>query len=181
MIALFPEAVIFLGSNHGYIKEAQDNCCVIALGFPGKPDGTPGAIQRFRMEIALDAFKNYRCRALILSGGNPHSTRAEADSMATLAASRGVPAERMFLEKRSRSTVENIQYSLPFVQAGEHVFLASDVAHALRAKSILCRQDPDQCRRTHVAAPYRPLEMGAFQWASVYWNIKSWLVDQLGG
>jgi len=180
-LAAFPEGVIYYGAHRAPIPGAKDNCCVIALGYPGKPDGTPGAVQKFRMEIALDAFKAYRCRALILSGGNPHSTRAEAESMAALAASRGVPAARMFLEKRSRSTAENIQYSLPFVQAGEHVLLASDVGHAMRAKQILCKQDPDQCERAHVVAPYRPKEMAAFQWISVYWNLKGWLTEKLGG
>jgi len=180
-LAAFPEGVIYFGAHRAVIPGAINNCCVIALGYPGRPDGTPGAVQRFRMEIALDAFKAYHCRALILSGGNPHSTKAEAESMAGLAASRGVPTARMFVEKRSRTTAENIQYSLPFVQAGEHVLLASDVGHALRAKQILCRQDADQCERAHVAAPYKPLEMGVFQWVSVYWNLHSWLMDKLSG
>jgi len=56
----------------------SENCLVLALGAPSRADGTASALQRFRVEAAVDILRQRRCLELLLSGGAVRNERIEA-------------------------------------------------------------------------------------------------------
>lgn len=79
--------------------------------------------------------------AIILSGGQT-GKGVEAEYMAKLAVEQGIPPEKLILEERATSTVENLRYSQALMrERGWHrVILVSDPYHLYRAR----RQAADQ-------------------------------------
>lgn len=184
LVALFillPEFGLYAAANHGPIPGAAGHCTVLALGYSGDDTGVAGMILRYRMGVAIDALRRYSCDRLIVSGGKPHSKATEASTMARYAAEHGVTPGKIMQEDRSTTTSENVRFSLPKIAPEDHILIASDPAHALRAKRDLCRQAPSACARAHVAAPFRPFDAFLYQWVSVWWNGRAILRDWLLG
>ena len=78
--------------------------------------------------------------------------------MAAYAARLRVPAERIGLETRSRSTRENMSLALPMVESYDSIAIASDPMHAARARRYAVEQRPDLRGRLVFAQNYRFLE-----------------------
>ena len=78
--------------------------------------------------------------------------------MAACAAGLGVPAERIVLETRSRSTWENLRFALPMVETCDSIAIASDPMHAARARRYALQQRPDLSGRLAFAENYRLME-----------------------
>ncbi len=78
--------------------------------------------------------------------------------MAAYAARLRVPAERIGLETRSRSTRENLRFALAMVESFEAIAIASDPMHAARARRYALQQRPDLRGRLVFAENYRFLE-----------------------
>jgi uncharacterized SAM-binding protein YcdF (DUF218 family) len=78
--------------------------------------------------------------------------------MAAYAARLGVPAERIGLETRSRSTWENFSMALPMVETYDSIAIASDPLHAARARRYALQQRADLSSRLVFADNYRFLE-----------------------
>lgn len=84
---------------------------VIVLGAPVRGE-TPGTTLRLRLDKAAEYVRQNPETTLILSGGRTDSQgEAEAVAMERYLISQGVPEERMVLETKSLSTMENIAYS----------------------------------------------------------------------
>jgi hypothetical protein len=183
MAALFllPEAALYLASARADVPEAHGHCRVLVLGFPGRRDGMPSPVQLFRMRVAQETLERYACSTMVLSGGRPHSERVEADDLAAIAQSLRMTGPRLILERESGSTWENVRDSLPSLAGPDHVFIASDPAHAQRARRYLCRLDAELCPRVHVAARFRPFEGFWYQWLSVWWSLLSAARDAARG
>lgn len=174
---LGPEVLHYAATRPSAVPGAVGNCRVIVLGCPARRAPPPSAIQEYRVESGVAAYRRYRCSALVLSGGKPHSAIPEADEMALTQAARGVEAGRVVLERSSRSTWENLQNTLPDVRPGEHVFLASDAFHVWRARRYLCKQRPDLCARAHSAAARGPARLFWYRWYEAYYNAFASLRD----
>ena len=87
---------------------------------------------------------------------------AEAASMAAIAVHLGVPTRELQLEKRARTTWENVGCSAPIVRSADRVLVVSDSLHARRAVRYACRQGLELCRQ-YVAAGTRP-PLDLFWW-----------------
>jgi len=70
----------------------------------------------------------------------------------------GVPADRILLEERARSTWENIAFSLPLADKYDVIKIASDPLHVRRARRYVGWLRPDLLPRLEPAAAYRPFE-----------------------
>ena len=123
------------------------NCLVLALGAPSRADGTASALQRFRVEAAVDTLRQRRCRGLLLSGGAVRNERIEAVTMANLAKTLGVPADQLVIEPTARNTWQNVGCLHSRLLKVERVFVVSDSLHAQRAVRYACRQDARLCGR----------------------------------
>ncbi len=132
-------AVIFyLTIPLGNVRGPRFNALLV-LGYPANPDGAPSPEQRERV---LEAVREYRAGAapvMILSGGAAHNRFIEADVMAKLAETSGVPVRAIVEERRARNTVENVEYSTQIMHAHgwDSVEAITSAAHERRASLIL--------------------------------------------
>jgi uncharacterized SAM-binding protein YcdF (DUF218 family) len=141
---------------------AARSCAVLVLGYPGEANGSPGAVQRFRVEAGVSVYRKHHCERIILSGGAVSNARVEADSMAGVAAGFGIPWQAIVGERRSRSTWENVGCSIPYLLSVDRVFIVSDSLHARRARRYACRQSSNLCGRTVAAGAVPPIRL--FPW-----------------
>lgn len=172
-----PEAVHFAASL-APTPPAGRRCVVLALGYPGRRDGRPGAVQRYRMRRAVEAYQRFVCEKIVVSGGAVRGGRAEADAMAELAESADVPRERIVRERQARSTWENVSFALALAPSAESWIVVSDAVHARRGRRYLCRQAPELCPRTYIYSPYRPLEAWWMKAGGLLLEGRAWLRDR---
>ncbi|MFF2214049.1 YdcF family protein [Streptomyces antibioticus] len=132
---------------------------VVVLGFQN-PQATANFINRWRVwagirSISADAAQGAR---LIFSGGSPNGDIAEAQLMADYAKSVLGFDGTVILEEQSRTTWENITHVIPLLEDVDRIKIASQSAHALKARAYLRRQRPDLAERLVRADDYRPGE-----------------------
>ncbi len=161
-------AVIFyLTIPLGNIRTSRFDALLV-LGYPANPDGTPSPEQRERV---LEAIREYRAGAapvMILTGGAAHNRFIEADVMAKLAESSGVPARAIVEERRAHTTIENVEYSTELMHARgwDSVEAITSPAHTRRASLILMHA-PFTVNWRMRAAPW-PVEYSAIDKAARY-------------
>lgn len=88
--------------------------CIVVLGFQLKEDGSMTEELEGRCEAALKSAEKYPNTLVAVTGGgtarrNPEAT--EADSMAAWLISRGISEDRIVVENRSKTTVENAKFT----------------------------------------------------------------------
>ncbi|MET9061134.1 YdcF family protein [Streptomyces antibioticus] len=132
---------------------------VVVLGFQN-PQATANFINRWRVRagirsVSADAAQGAR---LIFSGGSPNGDIAEAQLMADYAKSVLGFDGTVILEDQSRTTWENITHVIPLLEDVDRIKIASQPAHALKARAYLRRQRPDLADRLVRADDYRPGE-----------------------
>ncbi|WP_406232842.1 YdcF family protein [Nocardia sp. NBC_01009] len=144
---------------------------LVVLGFANRSANRANALNRWRVRAALrsvdDKVPDSR---LVFSGTTrPGGSVSEAELMARYAVrERGVSRARIQLEDRSRTTWENIQYSIPFMDDAESIKIVSNPLHALRGRLYLRRQRPDLARRIRRASDYR---FGEKSWAKPFFAL----------
>lgn len=119
--------------------QAKHFDALLVLGYPANGEGGPTPEQRVRV---LEAVRQYRAGVapvIIFSGGAAHNRFVEADVMAKLAESSGVPARAVICEPRAHNTIENVEYSTAIMQAHDWhtVEVITTPAHRRRASLIL--------------------------------------------
>ena len=127
-----------------------DTIVVLGGGFDRAPDSPsdytvflPGTYDRLIAGIALQDKKPDR--RLVLVGGGDFAT-AEADVMATFAKQFGVPAERITVESRSRSTWENADLARAIEPAlPDRIVLVTSAIHLPRASFAFESRGFDVC------------------------------------
>lgn len=103
----------------------------------------------YRMETALDYLQDQPETVVVVAGGQgPGEWVTEASAMAKFLRERGIAEERIILEDRSTSTLENIRYSKELLEEylGEHeqiqdveILLVSNDFHIYRARMLARR------------------------------------------
>ena len=184
--ALLTLPIAVLGSEAAY-RIAQPaaqtypsgNCLVLALGAPSRADGTASALQRFRVEAAVDTLRQRRCRGLLLSGGAIRNERIEAVTMANLAQTLGVPADELVIEPTARNTWQNVGCLHSRLLKAERVFVVSDSLHAQRAVRYACRQDERLCGRVLNAGVVPPIDQLWWSLPAAAWQGAVFLRDRL--
>lgn len=129
---------------------------VLVLGFPSRPRGLH-PMQRWRAEIAVRSAAPGDL--LLFTGGSRKHGRCEADDMADHARdSHGIPEGRLRRERASRSTWQNVQYSLPMLADAATIKIVSSPVHAARGRAYVLAQSPRLASRLRPAADYQLLE-----------------------
>jgi vancomycin permeability regulator SanA len=106
----------------------------LILGAAVWPDGPSPALQR-RVLHAAGLYHAGRISHLIPCGGLGLYPPTEAQAMADLLRSTGIPAGHITLEDRSSTTFENLRYALPLL-TGPDVVIVTDRYHAPRAAMV---------------------------------------------
>ncbi|MEO6983373.1 MAG: YdcF family protein [Edaphobacter sp.] len=131
---------------------------LIVLGYPANPDGTPSPEQRERVLEAVREYKSGVASHIIMTGAAAHNQYVEAEVMAQLAESQGVPSEAIVEEPQARDTIQNLYYSAQIMhqQGWNSAEIISSPSHLPRAALIANTLNVDQpllsiAWRTHAA------------------------------
>ncbi|WP_172381771.1 YdcF family protein [Streptomyces sp. MNP-20] len=135
---------------------------VVVLGFRN-PQATANVINRWRVRAGIRSATGGGAGnpRVIFSGGATSGGATEAAVMADYATSVLGFRGTVVLEDRSRTTWENITNVIPLLEDADRIKIASQPAHALKARAYLRRQRPDLAERLVRADDYRPGEWAA--------------------
>lgn len=111
------------------------NPAIVILGYGLNPDGTMRTILRRRVLTGLAVAQFFPGSPTIVTGGNPQNGRTEAEQMRRMLVLLGLPNNRIILEDRANSTVQNARFSVPLAeQAGTSgIILVMSTTHQGRA------------------------------------------------
>lgn len=111
---------------------------IIVLGTPADSDGNPTPELLDRITEGVHEYERGIAPRLIVTGAAAHNRFVEADVMARVAESQGVPAAMIFEESRALDTIQNACYSARIMQShGWHsAEVVSSGAHLPRAALI---------------------------------------------
>ncbi len=132
---------------------------VVVLGY--RNAGTrANLINRWRVRAGIRSLAAGRTRdvRLVFSGGAVGGDVSEARLMAEYARSVLAYDGTALLEERSGTTWENVTRVIPLIEDVDRIKIASQPAHALKARAYLWRQRPDLAERLVRADEYRPGE-----------------------
>jgi len=172
------------------LKAPVDVAIVLASG--ADPDLVLGYATRRRVDAAVALMRAGQARQLIMSGGLVYGTRVSlASLMREHALARGVPAEQIQIEDRSRTTFENIRFS--FAIAETHGLtrraIVTDDFHLLRA-GMLARffgaDDPALVAARGLQWQSIPIRLSAYLRETLAWwynigKISAWWLGTQGG
>ena len=92
---------------------------IVILGYGLNPDVIMRTILRRRVLTGLTVAQFFPQSPIIVTGGNPQSGKTEAGQMRRMLQILGFPDNRIILEDKANSTVQNTQFSVPLAkQAG---------------------------------------------------------------
>jgi uncharacterized SAM-binding protein YcdF (DUF218 family) len=127
---------------------------IVVLGTPADADGNPTPALLDRVSEAVREYQRGVAPRLILTGGAAHNAFVEADVMARIAESQGVPAGSILKESQALDTIQNACYSERILkQHGWHsAEIVSNTGHLPRAALILSKsKDATLQWRVHAA------------------------------
>jgi uncharacterized SAM-binding protein YcdF (DUF218 family) len=132
---------------------------VVVLGFRN-PGATANLVNRWRVRAGIRSIAADKARGtrVIFSGGAVGGGVAEARLMADYAKSVLGFDGTVLLEEESGTTWENITNVIPLLEDADRIKIASQPAHALKARAYVRRQRPDLAERLVRADDYRPGE-----------------------
>jgi uncharacterized SAM-binding protein YcdF (DUF218 family) len=162
-IALFMAGVYLTIPTHNTAATHFDT--LIVLGYPANADGTPSPEQRERVLEGVREYKAGVAPHIIMTGTAAHNQYIEADVMAQLARTQGIPASAILEDVQAHNTIQNIYYSARIMQhyGLSSAEIISSPSHLPRAALIVNTLNVDQPNlylnwRTHPA--HWPAEYG---------------------
>ncbi len=132
---------------------------VVVLGYRN-PEAPANFINRWRVRAGIRSVSagSVHGTRVIFSGGSTTGGVTEAQLMADYAQLVLGFDGTVLLEDESVTTWENITNVIPLLEDVDRIKIASQPAHALKARAYLQRQRPDLAERLVRADDYRPGE-----------------------
>lgn len=108
---------------------------IVILGYGLKPDGTMRLILHTRVLAGMAVGHMFPQSPIIVTGGNPRNGNTEAGQMRKMLRLYGIPEERIIVEDRANSTVQNAAFSVPLAQQADTsgIILVTSSSHQDRA------------------------------------------------
>lgn len=108
---------------------------IVVLGYGLKPSGGMRLILHTRVLAGLVVAQIFPKAPIIVTGGNPRNGNTEGGQMSKMLRTYGIPKERILVEDRASSTVENARFSVPLAkEAGASgIILVTSSSHQDRA------------------------------------------------
>lgn len=108
---------------------------IVILGYGLKPDGTMRTILHTRVLTGFAVAQIFPQSPVIVTGGNPRNGNTEAGQMRKMLRMLGMPENRIIVEDRANSTVQNARFSVPLAErAGTSgIILVTSSSHQGRA------------------------------------------------
>lgn len=129
---------------------------IIVLGYPADSDGNPTPQQLARVSEGVREYMHGVAPRLILTGGPAHNKFVEAEVMARVAESEGIPNSAIFLEPHAEDTIQNACFATQIMQAHNwrSAEIVSSAYHLPRAAMIFGRLPIKW--KMHAAPPLAP-------------------------
>lgn len=129
---------------------------ILVLGAPADDDGNPTPDQLARVTEAVREYERGIAPRIVFAGGAVRNQFVEADVMASVATAQGIPPSAIFVETKSRDTIQNACYAGGLMR--RHGWRSAEVIssrlHLPRASMIFGRTSLEW--RLHAAAPLEP-------------------------
>jgi uncharacterized SAM-binding protein YcdF (DUF218 family) len=129
---------------------------IIVLGATIDRDGNPSPALQARVTEAVREYERGAAPRLIVSGGLSHDRFDQAQAMARIAESQGIPTSAVILEPNAQNTIENACFSVRIMKS--HGWASAEVissaSHLPRAGMIFSRMPI--AWRSHAAPPLEP-------------------------
>ena len=108
---------------------------VVILGYGLNDNGTMRAVLRRRVLTGLTVAQFFPQSPVIVTGGNPRAGNTEAGQMRKMLRLLGFPDERIIVEDRANSTVQNAAFSVPLAESAgtTGIILVTSSTHQNRA------------------------------------------------
>jgi uncharacterized SAM-binding protein YcdF (DUF218 family) len=108
---------------------------IVILGYGLKPDGSMRPILYHRVLTGLAIALAFPQAPIIVTGGNPQNGHSEAAAMLNLLRMLGIPRERIIVENKANSTVQNARFSVPLAKEADTsgIILVTSSTHQGRA------------------------------------------------
>jgi uncharacterized SAM-binding protein YcdF (DUF218 family) len=108
---------------------------IVVLGYGLTPAGAMRPILYTRVLTGLAVAQMFPQSPIIVTGGNPRNGFTEAGQMAKTLRVLGFPADRIIVEDRANSTVQNAAFSVPLAKAAgtSGIILVTSSSHQDRA------------------------------------------------
>lgn len=108
---------------------------IVILGYGLKDNGTMRPILYTRVLTGLAVAQMFPQSPIIVTGGNPRNGRTEAGEMRKTLRILGFPDDRIIVEDRANSTVQNARFSVPLAEAADTsgIILVTSSSHQDRA------------------------------------------------
>lgn len=146
---------------------------IIVLGYKADSDGNPTPRQLARVTEGVREYMRGVAPRLILTGGAASNQFVEAEVMARVARSEGIPDSAIFVEPRAQDTIQNACYAVRMMKA--HGWRSAEVVssayHLPRAAMIFGRTNIQW--RIHAAPPLAPQSGLNAAWLSTNETIKT--------
>lgn len=127
----------------GETRTPQQADAIIVLGAGLRRDGRAGDALTRRSLWAAQAYADgYAPRVICTGGITENRPRSESSACRALLIENGVPPDAIFIEERSRSTIENALYAHEIMRTNgwQSALLVTDSFHMLRASWIFNTQ-----------------------------------------
>ncbi len=126
---------------------------ILVLGCAANQDGSPSPLLRSRVEKGVELWHRGYANRLIFTGAAVANSSVEAEVMANLALSLGVPNDKIVKDTKARSTVENALQTAEILTAlnFKKALVVTSPFHTRRARYLFSKQS---YHYTYVAAPY---------------------------
>ncbi len=108
---------------------------VVILGYGLNDNGTMRTILRRRVLTGLAVAQFFPQSPIIVTGGNPRNGNTEAGQMRKMLLLLGVPDNRIIVEDKANSTVQNARFSVPLAKDADTsgIILVTSTTHQGRA------------------------------------------------
>jgi uncharacterized SAM-binding protein YcdF (DUF218 family) len=108
---------------------------IVILGYGLNPDGSPRWILHTRVLAGLAVAQFFPQSPVIVTGGNPKNGNTEAGEMRKMLQFMGFPDNRIIVEDKANSTVQNARFSVPLAKKADTsgVILVTSSTHQGRA------------------------------------------------
>ncbi len=124
--------IVFVSNDNP--PEDVDYVIVLGAGLNGK---NPSLTLKYRLDEAYNYLENNDNTKVVVSGGQgSDEIISEAEAMKNYLVDKGLNENRIIMEDKSTSTMENLEYSKQYTEEGSSIIVISNDFHMLRAVYI---------------------------------------------
>jgi uncharacterized SAM-binding protein YcdF (DUF218 family) len=133
------ESCIIFGGIYQPSTDTEPEYLVV-LGCGIKPDGSPTLALKNRLDLSMKYAKEHPDTYIVMSGGQgPNEPMPEAHAMAYYLIDRGINPERIIIEDRSSSTMENFKYTKQILGENDEIAFITNNFHVFRSNILAKR------------------------------------------